>query len=69
MKNIAFDLPKKYPPIEPPDFASGEVFSFAVTFSFGYVNVLCFNGSRYEAKPTQRCASILNSRRKMNALI
>ena len=25
MKNIAFDLPKKYPPIEPPDFASGEV--------------------------------------------
>lgn len=26
MKNIAFDLPKKYPPVEPPDFASGEVF-------------------------------------------
>ena len=25
MQNIAFDLPKKYPPIEPPDFASGEV--------------------------------------------
>lgn len=25
MKNIAFDLPKKYPPVEPPDFASGEV--------------------------------------------
>lgn len=25
MKEIAFDLPKKYPPVEPPDFASGEV--------------------------------------------
>jgi len=25
MENIAFDLPKKYPPIEPPDFAQGEV--------------------------------------------
>ena len=25
MQNIAFDLPKKYPPIEPPDFAYGEV--------------------------------------------
>ena len=23
MKNVAFDLPKKYPPVEPPDFASG----------------------------------------------
>ncbi len=23
MEEIAFDLPKKYPPIEPPDFASG----------------------------------------------
>lgn len=31
MKNIAFDLPKKYPPIEPPDFASGEV-RFVETF-------------------------------------
>lgn len=25
MKEIAFDLPKKYPPVEPEDFASGEV--------------------------------------------
>jgi polypeptide N-acetylgalactosaminyltransferase len=25
MENVAFDLPKKYPPIEPPDFAQGEV--------------------------------------------
>lgn len=23
MEEIAFDLPKKYPPVEPPDFASG----------------------------------------------
>ncbi|KAK7872573.1 hypothetical protein R5R35_013799 [Gryllus longicercus] len=29
MKNIAFDLPKKYPPVEPPDFAFGEVRSVA----------------------------------------
>ncbi|XP_046647991.1 putative polypeptide N-acetylgalactosaminyltransferase 10 [Daphnia pulicaria] len=29
MTNIAFDLPKKYPPIEPPDFASGEIRSKA----------------------------------------
>ena len=26
MKNVAFDLPKKYPLVEPPDFATGEVF-------------------------------------------
>lgn len=25
MESIAFDLPKFYPPIEPPDYASGEV--------------------------------------------
>lgn len=29
MQNIAFDLPKKYPPIEPPDFAYGEIRSVA----------------------------------------
>jgi polypeptide N-acetylgalactosaminyltransferase len=29
MENIAFDLPKKYPPIEPPDFAQGEIRSVA----------------------------------------
>ncbi|XP_063232674.1 putative polypeptide N-acetylgalactosaminyltransferase 10 isoform X1 [Bacillus rossius redtenbacheri] len=29
MENVAFDLPKKYPPIEPPDFASGEIRSVA----------------------------------------
>lgn len=31
MKNIAFDLPKKYPPVEPEDFAWGEVRSKADT--------------------------------------
>jgi polypeptide N-acetylgalactosaminyltransferase len=25
MENVAFDLPEKYPPVEPPDFASGEI--------------------------------------------
>jgi hypothetical protein len=25
MKEVAFDLPKFYPPVEPPPFASGEV--------------------------------------------
>lgn len=25
MENVAFDQPKKYPPIEPPDYAKGEV--------------------------------------------
>lgn len=29
MENIAFDLPKKYPPVEPPDFANGEIRSQA----------------------------------------
>lgn len=29
MEEIAFDLPKKYPPIEPPDFASGYIRSVA----------------------------------------
>ena len=29
MENVAFDLPKKYPPIEPPDFASGYIKSLA----------------------------------------
>ncbi|GFS39403.1 n-acetylgalactosaminyltransferase 6 [Trichonephila inaurata madagascariensis] len=24
MENVAFDQPKKYPPIEPPDYAKGE---------------------------------------------
>jgi polypeptide N-acetylgalactosaminyltransferase len=30
MENVAFDLPKKYPPIEPPDFAFGEIRSIAI---------------------------------------
>lgn len=25
IENIAFDLPKKYPPVEPPDFAAGTI--------------------------------------------
>lgn len=25
MENVAFDQPKKYPPIEPPDYAKGQV--------------------------------------------
>ena len=29
MESVAFDLPKKYPPVEPEDFASGEVRSRA----------------------------------------
>lgn len=29
MKEVAFDLPKKYPPVEPPDFASGVIQSVA----------------------------------------
>ncbi|KAG8221857.1 hypothetical protein J437_LFUL003233 [Ladona fulva] len=29
MEEIAFDLPKKYPPVEPPDFAKGEIRSVA----------------------------------------
>lgn len=29
MENIAFDLPSKYPPIEPPNFASGTIKSVA----------------------------------------
>lgn len=29
MEEVAFDLPKKYPPVEPPDFASGVIRSVA----------------------------------------
>ncbi|XP_049792102.1 N-acetylgalactosaminyltransferase 6-like isoform X1 [Schistocerca nitens] len=29
MEEVAFDLPKKYPPVEPPDFAYGEIRSVA----------------------------------------
>lgn len=29
MEEVAFDLPKKYPPVEPPDFASGTIRSLA----------------------------------------
>lgn len=29
MEEVAFDLPKKYPPVEPPDFASGTIRSVA----------------------------------------
>lgn len=31
MEEVAFDLPKKYPPVEPPDFASGTIRSLAET--------------------------------------
>lgn len=31
IENVAFDLPKKYPFIEPPDYASGEIRSIAAT--------------------------------------
>ncbi|GFW33875.1 polypeptide N-acetylgalactosaminyltransferase 10 [Trichonephila clavipes] len=27
---VAFDQPKKYPPVEPPDYAKGEVFCFPI---------------------------------------
>lgn len=30
MTEVAFDLPLKYPPIEPPDFATGEIRSDAI---------------------------------------
>jgi polypeptide N-acetylgalactosaminyltransferase len=33
METVAFDLPKKYPPIEPPDFAQGEV-CYSILFLF-----------------------------------
>lgn len=33
MKEVAFDLPKRYPPIEPPPYASGEVSSFFLSTS------------------------------------
>lgn len=29
MEEVAFDLPKKYPPVEPPDFAAGTIQSFS----------------------------------------
>lgn len=32
MREIAFDLPKRYPPVEPPDFAKGEVFNIICNF-------------------------------------
>lgn len=69
MTNIAFDLPKKYPPIEPPDFASGEVF---ITFKGKLLlsrNSSSFIGSRFEAKPIPLCVWTLNSKRKTSALI
>lgn len=32
MKNVAFDQPEKYPPIEPPDYAKGEVSHYLQMF-------------------------------------
>jgi len=34
MEEIAFDLPKKYPPVEPPITAHGEVNAFPQSFVF-----------------------------------
>lgn len=69
MKEIAFDLPKKYPPIEPPDFASGEVSSILLYLHLFIISH--FQPSsyiiRFEAKPTLRYASIPSSKRKMSA--
>lgn len=43
MENIAFDLAKHYPPIEPPDYASGEVcteFScFNILYHVSYLSI------------------------------
>lgn len=36
MEKIAFDLPLKYPPIEPDDFAKGEVIFF---YSLLFINI------------------------------
>ena len=36
MEEIAFDQPKKYPPIEPPSFASGEVRTLKIIITFWF---------------------------------
>lgn len=43
MKNIAFDLPKKYPPIEPPDFASGEVIVCLFYFQIAKLTIVSWS--------------------------
>lgn len=37
MKDIAFDLPLKYPPIEPSDFGIGEVSYFFLLYSYYFI--------------------------------
>lgn len=72
MKEIAFDLPKKYPPVEPPDFAWGEVliphhFTILLAnigdFSFFFVLPLC----RFATKPNRLCASIRSLKARTSA--
>jgi len=41
MEEVAFDLPKKYPPIEPPDFAHGSVIIIIISSLIG--SSLTFN--------------------------
>lgn len=69
MKNVAFDLTKKYPPIEPPDFASGEVILVnACSFiNLYYPNLCHIWWFRFEVKPTLPCALIPSSKMKTNA--
>lgn len=40
IENIAFDLPQKYPPVEPDDFAKGEVSIFFFIFYASINNYL-----------------------------
>nr|CAD7408482.1 unnamed protein product [Timema poppensis] len=47
MENVAFDLPLKYPPIEPPDFAEGEVSAHVDFILFHY----CIKKIRSVAAP------------------
>ena len=66
MKNVAFDLPKKYPPVEPPDFATGEVLKRNMEITVIILILFLLIVSRYGVKQIDLCVSTLNLRRKMN---
>lgn len=76
MENVAFDLPKKYPPVEPPDIAKGRVSPISYFFKkqerkpcvYTFLNGV-WNSPRYAVLWQVICVLTLMDKEKVKDLV